>query len=277
MLKFYLTCLCFVWFINLNTTAQTKHSNDQFGGIGISVDIDSSQHLPYIVELISGKPGAMYGLRSGDYILSINNWNTQNKKSEQVAQKLRGKVGSTIVLLIRRGSDEFKISIVRQSIIVDNQPANLCDALDRMMKASVDTFSKIIGKKLNESIENKQRSSLEWESSLKLPKFSKTSIMKNGNNDAYFKAIYFQGKDSIQAIHLFDRLFSDVRDCLAYTCAESYQETNTAVITGFSTTFAISQVKSNNPASIKGSVITVIYEHQRGMPQEVRLEYNLKK
>jgi len=146
-----------------------------------------------------------------------------------------------------------------------------------MMKAAADTFSTIKGKMLNEPIEPNQPPNYEWESSLKLPKFSKNIIVKYFDKEAYFKGVYFLGKDSVQAVHLYDRLVSDVRDCMGYTCAESFQETNTAVMTGFSTTFLISQVKANNPASIKGSVITVIYEHQKGMPHEVRLDYKTRK
>src|SRR6185369_6226420 len=115
-------------------------------------------------------------------------WNTLNKKREQVAQKLRGKIGSTVELTINRAGKEMKISIIRQAIVIENQPTNLCDALDRMMKAEADTFTKIKGTMLNDPIEPNQPPNYEWESTLKLPRFSKVTIIKKYNGETYLQA-----------------------------------------------------------------------------------------
>lgn len=274
---YHFVFLIFFICIYSNSLSQNHQSSDHFAGIGISVDIDSSRNLPYIVDVLSGKPGAMAGLRSGDYILIINDWKTANKKSEQVAKKLRGKAGTTMELIIKRGNEQIKTKVKREVIVIENGPVNLCDPLDRLLKAAADTFSNIKGKMLNEPIEPNQPPNYEWESKLKLPKFAITTIVKKFDREAYFKAVYFLGRDSVQAVQLFDRLVSDTRDCMLYTCAESYQENNLALPSGLTNTFIISQVKAGNAANIKGSFISVIYEHQKGMPHEVRLEYRIRK
>jgi hypothetical protein len=256
----------------------TNHNQtDRFAGIGISIDIDSTVMLPITVEVLSGKPGAMAGLRSGDYIIAINHWKTYKKSKEKIVSRLRGKKGSFVELIIKRNGVEQKFRIQRQPIIVSKEPANLCEALDSMIKSAADTFSNLEGRMLNDSIRKNQVPNYEWMSTLSLPKFARSRIIKRYDMNARFESVFFEGKDSVQAVNRFDRLVSDVRDCLPYTASVSFQESNSAIITGFYTSFVISQAKGPFKGLIEGSVITVKFEHQRNMPAQVRLVYTINK
>jgi membrane-associated protease RseP (regulator of RpoE activity) len=276
--------IIFIFFIILFWTAisfaQKKEGHkmiNNYGGIGISIEIDSAVHLPYIVEIISGKPGALAGLRSGDHILAINHWKTKNKTKDQVVNHLRGIPGSLVHLKIGRNNAELKFDIKRQKIEVLEQPANPCDALNLVIKAAADTFQDLKGKLRSDPVQKNQVPYYEWESKIKLPKFSKSLIVKTYDHEAYFQGIYFIGKDSIQAVQLNDRLVSEVRECLPYTCTESYQENNSSDITGFTNTFIISQVKSGNSDKIKGSILIIRYKHTQGGVSEVSLVCETKR
>jgi membrane-associated protease RseP (regulator of RpoE activity) len=248
---------------------------DKFAGIGISVDIDSAANLPYIVEVLSGKPGAMAGLRSGDKIIEINKWKTYKKSREKVAQKLRGKAGSTVAITLQRNGAEMKFDIKRQVIVIENEPANLCDGLDRVIRAGGDTFKMLKGAVMNEPTAANRTPFYRWASVVKLPKFQESTIVKHFSDPAYFQAMYYLGKDSIQAINRFDKLVSDVRSCLPYTIADSYQETATSDITGFKTNFVISQVKQGNAKNIKGATIYINYLRLKDGLYEVWFDYKL--
>jgi len=267
-----LVCLPFLLFGQHGENGQLS---DKFAGIGVSIEIDSPISTPYIVEVLSGKPAAMAGLRSGDHILEINHWKTYKKDKDKVAGKLRGKVGSQVTLKIDRDGKVFDLAIQRQSITVNEQPVNFCESLDLMLKSASDTFSRIKGKMLNDSIQKGQVPDFVWESTLKMPKFSEAYVIKNYDAPAFFKAVYYIGKDSIQANTLYKRLLADVQNCMPYVCAESYQEKNGTSDNGYFESFVISQVKANAPKGIKGSTFIIKYEHVYGKPVEIQLIFSL--
>lgn len=257
-------------------SAQTKEPNTRrvrYGGVGISVDIDSSARLPYIIEVLSGKPGAMAGLRSGDYITQINGWPTLGQPKDKIIGRLRGKTGSDVRIEVRREDNTLLFEMKREIIMVQHQPANLCEALDTMLKSAADSFHTIRGRQLNEPIQPHQPPDYAWESALKLPGFGTTTIIKKYDSSAYIRALVYISKDSIQAISRYNKLVSDLRDCLPYSVADSYQEHPLSYGVGFNTSFIIRQFKGKKYRNIKGVVLTIMYEHLPGTPAQVHLVY----
>jgi carboxyl-terminal processing protease len=96
----------------------------QFGGVGLYIakqakDPKKGDDQPLYIEVespIEDTPGAKYGIQSGDLILKIDGESTTPLSSFQAQQKIRGPVGSTVVLTIRRGEAEFEASLVRAVI-----------------------------------------------------------------------------------------------------------------------------------------------------------------
>ena len=99
-------------------------TSGQFGGVGLYIakqakDPKKGEDQPLYIEVespIEGTPGAKYGIQSGDLILKINGESTVPLSSFQAQQKIRGQVGSQVVLSIRRGEAEFDASLVRAVI-----------------------------------------------------------------------------------------------------------------------------------------------------------------
>jgi len=199
--------------------SSTSYSqSNKFGGIGVSVDIDSSVMRPYIVDILSGKPGAMAGLRSGDHIISINHWNTKGKSQEQVANKLRGRVGSQVDIAIDRGGKEMDFEMKREQIVVNEKAGNLCEGLDKVLKIISDNFHDSIGNPYY----NMEKFKNIFDSINPLPGFDNSNIY-GAKQGRYYMAYYFIGKDTMQAINQYKKLISKILDCLPYTIVSNFK------------------------------------------------------
>ena len=106
-------------FRNLNDT-----TSGSFGGVGLQISkpIETSPEKPAFVEVASpveDTPGFKAGILAGDLIISINGTDTSTITMEQVLDMLRGKVGESVDLVIRRGKNmEFPVTLVRAIIEV---------------------------------------------------------------------------------------------------------------------------------------------------------------
>ncbi|NLM00771.1 MAG: S41 family peptidase [Treponema sp.] len=95
-----------------------------FGGVGLSISkpAESTPEKPAYVEVaspIEDTPGWKAGIQSGDLLLEINGVKTPDITMDEVLGILRGKIGESVNLLIRRGKTmEFPVTLVRALIEV---------------------------------------------------------------------------------------------------------------------------------------------------------------
>ena len=99
-------------------------TSGSFGGVGLQISkpVETSPEKPAFVEVASpveDTPGFKAGILDGDLIISINGTDTSTITMEQVLDMLRGKVGESVDLVIRRGKNmEFPVTLVRAVIEV---------------------------------------------------------------------------------------------------------------------------------------------------------------
>ena len=254
--------ILFLPFYSYSQSSDLKSKTDKFGGIGVSVDMDSTVMLPYIVDILSGKPGAMAGLRSGDHIISINGWKTIGKSQEQVAGKLRGRVGSEVKLVIDRGGKEKDFTMKREDIEVNEKAGNFCEALDTLLKSGLDTFKSLHGILANDVTK--------WDSKLEMPGFDSTSISfdktspsKKAGVTSYISR-YFKGSDSVDANNKYIKLIEDIDGCLPYTISDHYTVTNQPFgKIGYGTFFIIDKMKNNNFGKVKKLFLVIIFSSKK--------------
>ena len=83
----------------------------EFGGLGIEIGMESG--VVKVISPIDDTPASEAGIKSGDYIVRINNQQVQGKTLTEAVELMRGPVGSEIKLTIRRKNEkkalEFKI------------------------------------------------------------------------------------------------------------------------------------------------------------------------
>ncbi|AWB47277.1 peptidase S41 [Gemmobacter aquarius] len=90
----------------------------EFGGLGIEV----TQEEGYIkvVSPMDGTPADKAGIKAGDFITQVNGESTMGLNLDEAVDKMRGPVGSEIILtIVREGTeDPFDVSLIRDTIKV---------------------------------------------------------------------------------------------------------------------------------------------------------------
>ncbi|MGL4981390.1 MAG: S41 family peptidase [Treponemataceae bacterium] len=95
-----------------------------FGGVGLTITkpFTSTPEKPSYVEVVSpieDSPGWKAGIQAGDFIVSIDETETQGITMEEVLSLLRGRVGDPVNLMIKRGKNmEFPVTLLRDVIEV---------------------------------------------------------------------------------------------------------------------------------------------------------------
>ena len=88
----------------------------EFGGLGIEVGMEAG--VIKVVAPIDDTPASKAGIKSGDYIVKIDDKQVQGKSLMEAVKLMRGPVGTKIVLTIRRkGEKEALEFIIKREII----------------------------------------------------------------------------------------------------------------------------------------------------------------
>ena len=75
-------------------------TSGEFGGLGIEVSMESG--VVKVITPIDDTPASKAGVKAGDYIVRINGEQVQGKTLMEAVNLMRGPVGSTIKITIRR-------------------------------------------------------------------------------------------------------------------------------------------------------------------------------
>ena len=96
-------------------TMQTETSGE-FGGLGIEVGMEAG--VVKVISPIDDTPASKAGLKAGDYIVKINNTQVQGKSLMEAVELMRGPVGSSIEITVRRrGEKKALIFNIKREII----------------------------------------------------------------------------------------------------------------------------------------------------------------
>ena len=103
---------------------QTETSGE-FGGLGIEVNMESG--VVKVISPIDDTPASRAGIKAGDYIIKIDDIQVQGKSLSEAVDLMRGPVGSSIVLTVRRVGKRkaLKFEIVREIIQIKSVKADL--------------------------------------------------------------------------------------------------------------------------------------------------------
>ncbi len=103
---------------------QTETSGE-FGGLGIEVSMESG--VVKVISPIDDTPASKAGIKAGDYIVKIDGVQVQGKTLSEAVDLMRGPVGSSIELTVRRRGVKkaIKFNITREIIEVQSVKADL--------------------------------------------------------------------------------------------------------------------------------------------------------
>jgi len=123
---------------------QTETSGE-FGGLGIEVGMEAG--VVKVISPIDDTPASKAGLKAGDYIVKINNTQVQGKSLMEAVELMRGPVGSSIEITIRRRGEKKALifNIKREIIEVQSVKFELLE--DNIGYIRLTSFNEIVAHK----------------------------------------------------------------------------------------------------------------------------------
>ena len=105
---------------------QTETSGE-FGGLGIEVGMEAG--VVKVISPIDNTPASDAGLKAGDYIVKVNNVQVQGKSLMEAVDLMRGPVGSSIEITVRRRGVKKALvfNITREIIEVQSVKSELVE------------------------------------------------------------------------------------------------------------------------------------------------------
>ena len=129
---------------------QTETSGE-FGGLGIEVSMEAG--VVKVISPIDDTPASRAGIKAGDYIVKINNTQVQGKSLSEAVELMRGPVGSSIELIVRRVGKKKAITfnIVREVIQIRSVKTDLLE--NNIGYIRLTSFNENSGKQIQKEIE----------------------------------------------------------------------------------------------------------------------------
>ena len=102
-------------------------TSGEFGGLGIEVTMESG--VVKVISPIDDTPASRAGIKAGDYIVKIDNTQVQGKSLSEAVDLMRGPIGSSIELTIRRRGEKKALifEVKREIIEIKSVKADLLD------------------------------------------------------------------------------------------------------------------------------------------------------
>ncbi len=129
---------------------QTETSGE-FGGLGIEVSMESG--VVKVISPIDDTPASRAGIKAGDYIIKINDFQVQGKSLSEAVELMRGPVGSEIELTVRRRGEKkaIKFNILREVIQIKSVKTDLLEKNIGYIRLT--SFNENSGKQIKNEIE----------------------------------------------------------------------------------------------------------------------------
>lgn len=83
---------------------------------GVGMSIGPAKPFPKIIEVFKGLPAEKAGAMKGDEIIKVKGVSMKNRQVAQVVNRLKGKKGTKVKVLVRRGKRKYNLVLTRESI-----------------------------------------------------------------------------------------------------------------------------------------------------------------
>ena len=97
-------------------------TSGKFGGLGIEISMEAG--VVKVISPIEGTPAEVAGIKSGDYIVKIGDEQVQGKSLMEAVKLMRGPVGTTIDLTVRRKNVKKPLEFKIKRKIIEVQSVN---------------------------------------------------------------------------------------------------------------------------------------------------------
>ena len=133
---------------------QTETSGE-FGGLGIEVSMESG--VVKVISPIDDTPASRAGIKAGDYIVKIKDTQVQGKTLSEAVDLMRGPVGSSIELTIRRRGVKkaLTFNIIREVIEIQSVKTDLLE--DNIGYIRLTSFNENSGEQIEVKIKDLEK------------------------------------------------------------------------------------------------------------------------
>lgn len=90
----------------------------EFGGVGAQIRTEARRIV--IVSVMPDMPAALAGVLPNDVVLTIDGESTVNMSAEEAQLKLRGPVGSPVILRLQRARKQLTVKVTRDTIRIES-------------------------------------------------------------------------------------------------------------------------------------------------------------
>lgn len=87
-----------------------------YGGIGVVIQMNEKEQILEIVSVFKNTPAEQAGLKSGDLIEKVDSTALKGLSLEEASLKVKGKIGTSVVLTIKRENEGLTFTIKRENI-----------------------------------------------------------------------------------------------------------------------------------------------------------------
>ena len=101
-------------YMNSEEYVDFVESNNNFYGIGAQIGVRDEKVV--IIAPIAGSPAERAGIRAGDVILRVDDYDVTDANSEEVVSRVRGEEGVPVKLTVKRGQQTLQFDVVREEI-----------------------------------------------------------------------------------------------------------------------------------------------------------------
>ncbi len=135
-------------------------SKGEFGGLGIEIGMEAG--VVKVIAPISDTPAEKAGIKAGDYIVRINDEQVQGKTLMEAVKLMRGPVGSSIELTVRRKNVKKSLTfkVQRQIIEVKSVESKILGSKNNIGYIKLKSFNENSDKQFIKEIKNYEKQKL---------------------------------------------------------------------------------------------------------------------
>ena len=140
------------YLVNDETAQLDETVNGAFGGIGAELKSDQSRVV--ISTTMEGSPSQQVGLQADDVITKVDGEDMTGKSISEVVKKVRGEVGTDVVLTIERAGTSLEVKLTRASIAINTVKAELDKEDATIGHIRITSFAKNTAEELEKAVKD---------------------------------------------------------------------------------------------------------------------------
>lgn len=135
-----------------------EQTEGEFGGIGVVMQYNKDKKIVSVLSVMKDTPGEKAGIKSGDEITAVDGQPASDISFEQVADHIRGQVGTNVVLTIKNNDGQHDVTITRATIKAPTVSHSML--ADNIGYIRIGMFSENTGNEFTDALQDLQKQNI---------------------------------------------------------------------------------------------------------------------